>query len=78
LGARRTLARASLLSDESARMPPAARPELLTGREVEVPTLIATGISNQEIAERLVLSVRAPAHGARDFAELPTLGLRSW
>jgi DNA-binding CsgD family transcriptional regulator len=52
LGARRTLAAARLLS----RKPTST--DQLTSREVEVLTLIATGISNMEIAERLVLSVR--------------------
>ncbi len=35
-----------------------SRPDGLTGREVEVPRLLAGGLTNNEIAKRLVLSVR--------------------
>ena len=47
----------------------------LTGREREIIELVATGLSNRDIADRLVMSVRTvEVHRARVFAKL---GVRS-
>jgi len=57
----------------SARTPPAQRPRTgpLTGRELEVAELIAAGLSNRAIAERLVLSPRTvDGHVERILAKL--------
>ncbi|GGP66245.1 response regulator transcription factor [Saccharothrix coeruleofusca] len=64
----------------------ADRLAVLTPREREVVTLVATGLSNQEIAERMVVSpftVRAHAQramtklGARDRAQLVVIAYRT-
>jgi DNA-binding NarL/FixJ family response regulator len=66
--------------------PPAGALEQLTVREREVLALIATGLSNTEIAERLIMSVpTAKTHvsrilaklGARDRAQLVVLAFQS-
>ena len=66
--------------------PPAGPLEQLTVREREVLALIATGLSNTEIAERLIMSVpTAKTHvsrilaklGARDRAQLVVLAFQS-
>ena len=49
---------------------PAARPDGLTAREAEVLGLIASGLSNREIAERLYLSnATVKTHVNRIFAK---------
>src|SRR5262249_38488924 len=58
LGARRALERVTALAAHPSATPRRVYPDGLSTREVEVLILIATGVSNQEIAERLVLSVR--------------------
>jgi DNA-binding NarL/FixJ family response regulator len=51
--------------------PEAGRVAALTAREREVLTLVATGLSNQEIAEALVLSpLTAKTHVSRIMAKL--------
>ena len=67
-------------------MTPHADRQLLTRREREVVTLVATGLTNDEIAERLVLSpatVRTHVSrsmtkvGARNRAQLVVFAYRS-
>ena len=67
-------------------MLPAADPDLLTTREREVVTLVAHGLSNDEIAERMSLSpMTAKTHvsramtklGARDRAQLVVFAYQS-
>ena len=59
LEARPALERAAVLGRSTVRtLRPARYPDGLSAREAEVLTLITTGCSNQEIAERLFLSVR--------------------
>ncbi|HEX6738822.1 MAG TPA: helix-turn-helix transcriptional regulator, partial [Vicinamibacteria bacterium] len=58
LGAARALARAEALAPRRLPAPAGGYPDELTAREAEVLALIASGVSNQEIAEALYLSVR--------------------
>ena len=52
-------------------MESAARPLPFSGREREIAMLVAAGLSNRQIADRLVVSVRTVAgHLYRVFAKL--------
>jgi DNA-binding NarL/FixJ family response regulator len=52
-----------------------SRVDVLTSRELEVLRLLATGASNQDIAEALVISVRtAEHHVARIYAKIGAEG----
>ncbi|NUT96949.1 MAG: helix-turn-helix transcriptional regulator, partial [Saccharothrix sp.] len=74
--ATRAAAVAHRLAVEGLRTPAlseAARPLPLTRREREIATLAATGLSNREIADRLVVSVRTiEGHLYRTGAKLGT------
>jgi DNA-binding NarL/FixJ family response regulator len=69
-GATRALI-ARVTSQRERHLPEAGRVAALTGREREVLTLVASGLSNQEIAEVLVLSpLTAKTHVSRVMAKL--------
>jgi DNA-binding NarL/FixJ family response regulator len=69
-GATRALI-ARIVSQPQQRAPEAGRVTALTSREREVLTLVASGLSNQEIAEALVLSpLTAKTHVSRIMAKL--------
>ena len=58
LGARLVLARADALASRLTAVTPAAHPGGLSAREVEVLRLVAQGLTNPQVAERLFLSPR--------------------
>lgn len=71
----RALRRLGRRASRTARRPGALGPEHLTARQREIAQLAATGRSNREIAEQLVLSVKTvESHLGAAFA---TLGVRS-
>ena len=72
---RRLEARVSSLPRHSAARARAALPDGLTAREAEVLILIAAGLSNREIAARLVLSVRTvESHITHIYAKIGARG----
>ena len=63
------------LGEQSAPAPPTEPPNVLTRREREIAELIAEGLTNRQVAERLVISVRtAESHVENIMAKL---GFRS-
>jgi DNA-binding NarL/FixJ family response regulator len=69
-GATRALI-ARVVRQREQQLPEAGRVAALTSREREVLTLVASGLSNQEIAEELVLSpLTAKTHISRIMAKL--------
>ncbi|HEX5090469.1 MAG TPA: LuxR C-terminal-related transcriptional regulator [Nocardioides sp.] len=65
----------ALLRSLGVRTPGARSPELLTAREAEVLELLGLGLSNRQIAERLVLSAKTVEHHVSRI--LAKLGLRN-
>jgi DNA-binding NarL/FixJ family response regulator len=73
--ARRADARARATLAAMGIAPPARESEALTAREVEVLRLVAQGLSNEDIAHRLVLSVRTvERHVANVYAKIGASG----
>ena len=75
--ARRFALRASLASEGFTARTPALRdiPEGLTSREVEIARLAAEGLSNQQLADRLYLSIRTVEnHLSRMYGKLELAG----
>lgn len=66
---------AALLRSLGVRTPGARSPELLTAREAEVLELLGLGLSNRQIADRLVLSAKTVEHHVSRL--LAKLGLRN-
>jgi predicted ATPase/DNA-binding CsgD family transcriptional regulator len=61
----------SAVLDPEPAAPPAVKPSVLTGREREIVPLLADGLSNREIAARLVISPRTvDGHVERILAKL--------
>jgi DNA-binding NarL/FixJ family response regulator len=72
----RTVIARSIAAVESAPRPVIAELAALTAREREVVTLVAAGLSNDDIAARLVVSpLTAKTHVARAMAKT---GVRDW
>jgi DNA-binding CsgD family transcriptional regulator len=65
----------ALLRSLGVRTPGARSPELLTAREAEVLELLGLGLSNRQIADRLVLSAKTVEHHVSRI--LAKLGLRN-
>jgi non-specific serine/threonine protein kinase len=63
------------LDERPAAVPAAESPSVLTRRELEIADLIAEGLTNRQIAERLVISVRTAETHAEHI--LTKLGFKS-